>query len=186
MSIAGLSFRTTNTTPTARVASHTCSTAAWSSKTSVACSITAGDSFGSAVDLAVTVGALVHTRTQSFTFDGATHRFPRVPHHAFKCRTFFAAPSVSYLGVGNNARSMAGNLSVSGLNFGQSDNTPSSRVDSNSCSTAAWVSSSSVQCASSGGSPSVVSTEVTVGSRVSTRYPMFTFDGAGLSFRLHM
>jgi hypothetical protein len=89
----------------------------------VACSITAGDSFGSAVDLAVTVGGLVHTRTQSLTFD---------------------APSVSYLGVGNNARSMAGSLSVSGLNFGQSDNTPSSRVDSNACSTAAWVSSSSV------------------------------------------
>ena len=93
---------------------------------------------------------------------------------AFFC---FEAPVVSYLGVDNNARTMTGIVTVSGVSFGQSDNTPSSRVDSHACATVAWASRTTVACASTHGFPSVLSVVVTVGAQGGTRLPAFTFDG---------
>ena len=77
----------------------------------------------------------------------------------------------------NNARTLLGSVTVSGLSFGMSDATPSVRVDSNACTTAAWTSATSSLCVNTNG-PSEVSSEVTVGTAVGTRYPGFTFDGA--------
>ena len=83
---------------------------------------------------------------------------------------------VSFIGVSNNARSMAGIVTVSGLSFRPSDATPSSRIDGVACGTAAWTSASGVACYSTSG-PSIVSSELTVGGLVGTRYAAFSFDG---------
>ena len=85
------------------------------------------------------------------------------------------APAVSYLGVGNNARTMVATVSVAGLSFGQSDSTPSGRIDGVACGTAAWTSGTSVMCRELSAASSA-STEVTVGGLAGTRYPAFTFD----------
>ena len=87
------------------------------------------------------------------------------------------APVVSYLGVDNNALTMAGSVTVAGLSFGQSDATPSSRIDGVACGTVAWTSLSSILCRELS-APSSVTTEMTVGGLVGTRYPAFTFDCA--------
>ena len=84
---------------------------------------------------------------------------------------------MSYLGIDNAARTMTGSVTVSGVNFGQNDNTASSRVDTNICTTAAWASATTVLCTSAHGFPSVITTEITVGTLAGTRYPAFTFDG---------
>ena len=88
------------------------------------------------------------------------------------------APAVSYLGVGNFARTAESTVTVSGLSFGTTDNTPSGRVDALTCATAAWASATTVLCWNSNGQPSVITTELTVGGLVGTRYPQFTFDCA--------
>ena len=77
----------------------------------------------------------------------------------------------------NNARTQAGTVSVFGLNFGQSNNTPSSRLDTNECTTVAWTSASAVNCHNTN-SPTIHSGEVTVGTFVGTRYAQFSFDGS--------
>ena len=71
---------------------------------------------------------------------------------------------------------MVATVTVAGLSFGQSDATPSSRIDGVACGTAAWTSLSSILCRELS-APSSVTTEVTVGGLVGTRYPAFTFDG---------
>ena len=71
---------------------------------------------------------------------------------------------------------MQGSVTVHGLNFGQSDDTPSGRVDTAVCATAAWTSHSTVHCSLTT-SPALISTEITVGGVAGTRYPQFTFDG---------
>ena len=83
---------------------------------------------------------------------------------------------VSYLGVDNSARTMTGTLSVNGLSFSQSDATPTARVDFVVCATAAWSSATTVNCVVTT-APTLISTDVTVGMLVGTRYPAFTFDG---------
>lgn len=82
---------------------------------------------------------------------------------------------VSYLGVDNDARTMIATVTVAGLSFGQSDATPSSRIDGVACGTVAWTSLSSILCRELS-APSSVTTEVTVSGIVGTRYPAFTFD----------
>ena len=71
---------------------------------------------------------------------------------------------------------MLATVSVAGLSFGQSDSTPSGRIDGEACGTAAWTSTTAVLCRELSAASSV-STEVTVGGLVGTRYPAFTFDG---------
>ena len=96
------------------------------------------------------------------------------------------APVVSYLGVDNNARTMQGTMTVQGLSFGETNNTPSGRIDSIVCATAAWSSATTVNCVNAHNFPSVITTEITVGLLTGTRYPKFTFDGwfsALLGFR---
>ena len=84
---------------------------------------------------------------------------------------------VSYLGRDNAARTLISTVTVNGLSFGAANVTPSSRIDSAVCATAVWTAATTINCWNTN-SPSVVSTEVTVGGLVGTRYPAFTFDCA--------
>ena len=88
---------------------------------------------------------------------------------------------VSYLGVDNNARTQSGVVSVAGVNFGNFDFTPSARLDTNDCVTAAWTSFTSLACENVN-NPTIHSVEVTLSAFVGTRYPQFTFDGARVTY----
>ena len=147
-----------NKTPTTGIDYNSCSTTSWSSKTSLSCYTVVGWNNGVMNDVVITSTGIVGTRSGLFTFD---------------------APAVSYVGVDNFGRSHTGSLSVTGVNFGQTDNTPSTRIDTNECGTAGWVSATAVYCHNSVG-PTMHTTEVTVAVVAGTRMPAFTFDGPHL------
>ena len=69
VTVSGLGFRLTDLTPTAGLASRSCATASWSSRSSVACSAPAG--VGAVLEIAMTASGAVGTRSWDFTFDGA-------------------------------------------------------------------------------------------------------------------
>ncbi len=70
VTISGLSFVTVDLTATASLATaDVCGSTAWTSATTVACAPPAYS--GSAVRIAVSVGAMVGTLTGQFSFDGA-------------------------------------------------------------------------------------------------------------------
>ena len=68
-------------------------------------------------------------------------------------------------------------ISVSGLNFGIVDASPTSTIGSTFCTTVSWVSTSSVLCASAVGSGSQLDAVVTVAAFVATSQAAFSFDG---------
>ena len=68
--VSGVSFSTEDTTPSFRVASNMCSTAGWTSATSVACYVDASGNAGVSKDMLVSVSGVVGTQTMAFSFDG--------------------------------------------------------------------------------------------------------------------
>jgi len=67
LSVVGVNFVVSDTTPSGRMASAQCSTMAWSSSSSVVCVGTVAD------PLVVTVGGFVGTVTLDFSYDGYCH-----------------------------------------------------------------------------------------------------------------
>ena len=72
VTVLGVNFRTSDMTPTVGLDDNSCSTAAWSSKTSVACAVITSTSYGPSKDATMTVSGVVGSRTAGFTFDGVT------------------------------------------------------------------------------------------------------------------
>ena len=88
-----------------------------------------------------------------------------------------AAPAVSFVAESNAGTSAGIGLTVSGLNFGLYDNTPSSRIGASGCGTAAWVSLTSVQCVLQHGLNVRLGAAVTVSEVAGTFSSVFSFDG---------
>ena len=66
LSVIGLNFAFTDSTPSGRLGSAECSTTSWASSTSAVC-------IGSVADpLVVTVGGVVGTMTLTFSYDGVS------------------------------------------------------------------------------------------------------------------
>ena len=82
VTMTGLNFRTKDYTPTINFDSNTCSTTAWTSKTSAVCNVIVYQQTGAAKYVGMTVTGYVGTSTNLFSFDGTTHR-----------RRFFPAPT---------------------------------------------------------------------------------------------
>ena len=70
VTVTGVGFQTTNLTPSSVTSNQACSTAAWSSISSVACYVDTGTSGGFGKEILMTVSASVATRTSTFSFDG--------------------------------------------------------------------------------------------------------------------
>jgi len=83
VTVSGLSFAAADLSPTAVVSTATCSTAAWTSATTVHCLSASGD-LPSVVQ--VTVASAVGTGQKMFTFDGK-----RVARRACRSRTTVVA-----------------------------------------------------------------------------------------------
>ena len=69
--VTGINFSTLDSTASLHVASNACSTAGWSSATSVACVVDASSEAGVGKNVVATVSGVVGTRTQVFSFDGS-------------------------------------------------------------------------------------------------------------------
>ena len=87
VTVSGLSFRYVEYTATAQLVSAVCSTTSWSSATSVQCLASAlWDAEGSLYDVMravqVTVGGVVGTSTEAFSFDAPVASFVRAEHGA--------------------------------------------------------------------------------------------------------
>ena len=70
VTVTGVNFRTEDMTPTSNIDYQQCGTASWTSKSSVACTGSAGSAAGADNDVYITASAIVGSRTRAFTFDG--------------------------------------------------------------------------------------------------------------------
>lgn len=88
------------------------------------------------------------------------------------------APVVSFLGELNAVSTVGWGVTVSGLDFGTIDVTPTSRLGTTNCLTAAWASSTSAVCVPASGEGPTLDTAMTVEAVVGTRLRTFSYDGA--------
>ena len=93
-----------------------------------------------------------------------------------------SAPVVSHCDVVNGAASGGQSVTISGVNFGESDVTPTAVVILTLCKTSAWSSTTGLVCdvAAGSGVGSLWGVCVTAASLVGTDTAVFTFDGCAL------
>ena len=200
--VSGLDFGFEDATLSARIGLSACYTSAWVSTSSVACFAARGH--GPLKDAVATVCGVVGTQTSVFSYDGAGaqrvwswRRYGRVgrltgiratavvvepkarpvPDVRARARTP-AAPVVSFLRELNAAGTAAWSVTVSGIDFGASDASPTARLGATSCPTAAWASSTSVVCFVAPGEGPRKDAAMTVEGVVGTRTRAFSYDGA--------
>jgi hypothetical protein len=153
VTVTGLNFGYVMHSATVHLAEIACSTAAWSSRTSVTCTV--GDMHSTSRTVEVTVASVVATVTNVFTFD---------------------APVLSQW-VQNAPFSGAADLTVHGFNFGLAYLTPSLAIASAPCGTTSWQSSTAVHCFNL---PSMAQypgySEMTLASVIGTGDRLFSFD----------
>merc|ERR550537_1658825 len=77
----------------------------------------------------------------------------------------------------NSALSGGSSVTVSGLSFGSVELTASGLVAGGGCSTASWMSSTSVSCVSGSASGQLGTSSVTVGAVAGTGLSVYSFDG---------
>ena len=159
VTVTGLSFGSVDFTVSGVMSAALCTTARWTSQTSVGCLT---GSFGAITSDAVqvTVGAVAGTQVFGFTFDG---------------------PVVSYAGM-NMAATGAESVTVSGLSFGSSDFTATSAVALGACSTSMWTSVTTARCRWGGAISRSQVVVVTIGAVSGTQVAGFSFDAPVASY----
>ncbi len=91
------------------------------------------------------------------------------------------APVVSFKSELNGASTAGWSVTVSGLNFGGLDATPTSTIGLSHCRTATWASSTSLVCKLASGDGVLVVGTATVSGIAGTRTATFSYDGLFLS-----
>ena len=123
VTVTGLNFGGVDFTSSSTVSMHSCSTAAWTSSTAVACLW--HKHVRNEASVQVTIHAQVGTDAAAFTFD---------------------APLGSSILPLNLPASTHYSVTVSGLNFGMQNYSVTSMISNSACSTAAWTSQSTLAC----------------------------------------
>ena len=72
VTVSGLSFAVSGTTPTSSVGASSCLTTAWASATSTVCMLLGGEGVGH--EIRVTAAGVVGSRTSTFSYDGMVHK----------------------------------------------------------------------------------------------------------------
>jgi hypothetical protein len=189
VTISGLSFGGLGFTPTASIgAADVCGSTAWTSATTVACAPQTYS--GSILRTAVSVSAVAATLTGQLSFDGMLTRafgfglacigVCCVRPLSLDC----SAPvvSISSMDRANVAVSARTHVTISGLNFGSSNCSPTASLTiSDQCSSTAWTSVTAVLCAPQSYSSGVQRTSVIARGASSTWTTPFSFDGIQLT-----
>ena len=68
VTVSGMNFAVSATTPTSTIGLSSCATAAWASSSSVVCMLSMGE--GVSHELRMTVSGVVGSRTATFSYDG--------------------------------------------------------------------------------------------------------------------
>ena len=88
-----------------------------------------------------------------------------------------AAPVVSFVAETNAIVTAGWSVTVSGVDFGYADTTPTNELGLSSCPTVAWVSSSSLACYLARGESPLAEALATVSTVVGTQTSVFSYDG---------
>ena len=108
-----------------------------------------------------------------------SHRFWTVGLCQKPCALSLAAPVLSTSERANTAKSTSAWLTVSGLQFGSFETSATAHLDaSESCTTSAWTSSTTLQCYLTAAANMEDSLIITVVGAAGTLAQGFTFDGA--------
>jgi hypothetical protein len=145
--------------PTIRVGETTCATSVWVTATALTGVISSGFSAATGAStgelVAVSIGAVIGTRTVVFTYD---------------------APVSSWLIMSNNPVSGGGGMTIHGRNFGPSDSKPAVVIGESGCRLAEWISDTAVTCRVLPGVGGLHTVAVTVGRNVGTQTAAFSYD----------
>ena len=151
--LQGFNFANHGTTPTIRLSSTTCETTTWALVTSALCLTSGGTGTWS---MMLSVSGVVGTSYAAFTFD---------------------APVLTRMHPYNSVTSEAMQVTLMGINFASSDQTPTVRIGSTLCPTTAWTATAQVVChqgAHESGKRRTV--KITIAAVVGTRLHSFSFD----------
>jgi hypothetical protein len=157
VTIEGINMGPSDTTPTVRLGTTQCTTAVWTTTSSVLC-IAGATAAGKGHSTAVTIAAVVGTRVFGFTFD---------------------TPVLSKYDPVNGPTSGGGYQTLLGTNFGSVDHTPTALFQNGieqQCYSTSWTSQTHVTCGTPSGYGSVTKTVLTVAAMVGTRMTGFTYD----------
>jgi len=176
VTISGVNFAVADLSPTGVLGLGVCVTASWVTATTVQCLVapgTAGPTFGK-----VTVNAAVGSGAGVFSFDGG-FCLGWCLFHAVRwlVKLWTAAPVVSSMTPANWATSSIISVTVSGLDFGSSDVSPSAAFGAGYCGTASWIASTALRCLGAAGVVPPAFAPVTVSSAAGTGVYLFSFDG---------
>jgi hypothetical protein len=151
VTISGINFGYTDSTPESYVGVSYCRTTTWSSATAMACQAVQGSGPARAVAAALFQGAgsgKYHgTRLATFTFD---------------------APSVSFMAPPNTASTGGFLITVEGFNFGAQNFTLTGKLGFTSCATISWKTTSYLTCIAAAGLGTGLEVTVTVAGVVGT------------------
>lgn len=197
VTLTGMDFGPTDGTVTGLLALGECGTASWASATSVSCIGTRGA--GETGTAGLTVASVAGTSSAVFSFDGREigsmwssgqgfcTRCIRVCYCAFFvfctlgnvcCSTDLWHPAPVITAVSPyNVVTLAASVTLTGMSFAPTDTTVTALLMLGGCSTAGWVTATSVTCIGSVGGGMAGTVGLTVAGIVGTSGTAFSFDG---------
>lgn len=171
ITIKGMNFGYVNLTPTVQASMQQalCSCSSWSSRTSIKCT-GIPENIGAGRSWWLTVGAHVSTTRGAYTYDS-----PIVSGHGG-------------VAAGNAVGSGGSIITIAGLNFGTISYSPTVRViDTGTCQTTAWTSSTTLQCETPRGYGRNPRVSITLSALAGTSVDgIFTFDAPTVSYMATM
>jgi len=162
VTVVGMNFGNPNLCPTVRIGLTACQTSSWRSETSIICHAAPG--VGNTIELSFTLDSLIGTLVGSYTYSG---------------------PVIAGFNVKNGPTTGGASVTIFGNNFGVSDPTPTAFIGPGtlySCTTTAWSTLTSVNCASATYAGGSLTVQLNVGRNVGTASGFFTYDAPLLTF----
>ena len=96
----------------------------------------------------------------------------------YSCRWIDAAPVVSFVWAANGPARGGSILTLSGMNIGEMDPSPSISIGATQCSKSKWISTTSMVCTAPGGRGAQTSVSFRLASQMGTLLGAFAYDGA--------
>jgi hypothetical protein len=166
VTVTGLNFGVPDVTPTLLLGDFACDTSSWTSVSSVSC-LAGNGGGGPLAAVMVTsydlrqVDAQMGTQALSFTYD---------------------APLITIHRVTNAPSSTGVQISVTGLNFGEQDLTPSVLIGVSACQSTSWTSATATYCYTASGVGGRLNLEFNLQGVIGTLSTVFTYDTPIASF----
>jgi hypothetical protein len=158
LTVTGMNFGWDNRSPTITVGGSPCLTTSWFSDSSLRCRPVAGS------------GGLDYVTAELATVIGST------------TRTFsYDAPVVTFSTSVNTAPTAGFSVTISGINFAGQNLSPTATIGPFSCTTASWVTSTSLTCQQPYGAGAGLAIGANVAGRLNTGYS-FSYDSPVTSF----